>query len=247
MSSNKKKFDVGLSRAVRKNILIGCLFAVCAGGSVYYYNSTQGIVDTYNSERSQAKSIQQQISQMEQSTADLQAVVDNSKQLVSFSDDKIKYITLASELSKKYNVKLNKLTVSDLWQEGQMSVMTTQVEIIGSLEDARSFVDEYCSTEYTNRINVVSMRQDEDFVWVSRGIDGKPILRWFNLEAEAAYWQDYYKEKELEKKLLAAQAGVSYTPTTPTTDNKKEPISMEELWETTPVKLFLEIDFLGRE
>lgn len=233
-----------VSKQVKIKLLFTALFAGISFATFNYQMENKSIVETYESDRQQESSLRSQVESLTSETQSLQDTVDNSSELVSFSDDKIRYITLASDLSKSYNVKMNKFTVSDIWKDAEMSVMTTKIELVGALSDIRKFVDAYASTNYVNRVNIVSLRQDEDFVWVSRDIDGKPILSWFNLDSETAYWQSYYREKELEKKALAAAAGEVYNSPL---DAEKEPISMQALWEETPMKIYLEIDFLGRE
>lgn len=238
MHEGKKKFRS------RNLFIVALLLFVMSGGLLYYSSTNEATVKNYEADVASASSLESQIASLTQENERLTSTIEqNGKELVSFTDDKNKYTTLASDLSKTYNVKLNKLTVSDIWQDGQMAVMTTNVELSGTYDNVRKFVDEYCSNEYTNRINVVSLRQDEDYVWVSRDIDGELILDWFDLSEEQSYYDKFVQEKEAERQALANAAGVKLESTTA---EERDPISLEVLWRDVPIKAYLEIDFLGR-
>lgn len=180
---------------IRNRIIISVLLLLLAAGLFYFRFSTTPQVELWKQEKQQEESLNSQIQTLTTANAQLMATIEeNGKELVSFSSDKLKYVNLASELSLANNVRINKLTVSDVWVEGEMSGMTASIEIEGMLSDVQNFVDEYCSTEYTNRVNVVSCRPSGRQVWLSRGIDGEKVLSWFDLTEDQRLYEELVQD-----------------------------------------------------
>ena len=193
----------------KRMIAVAILFLLMSAGLLYYRFSTQADVDTYFYQKSQETSLRSQVQALESTNNSLLSTIEQTgKELVSFSEDKIKYINLASELSEKYSLNIDKLTVSDVWQEGQMSGMTTSIEVQGSLYSIKEFINDYCSTKYTNRINVVSFRPVDRYPWITRGLDDEKVIDWFDLSEEERLYTDKMREEVEELQRAATEAGL---------------------------------------
>lgn len=258
---------------IKHRLIIAALLFVVSIALVYYRISTSSEWSQYQFEKQQEASIQAQVDSLTATNNQLLATIEeNGKELVSFSEDKIKYINLASELSLEHSVRINKLTVSDVWQEGEMSGMTTTIEVEGALSDVRGFVDEYCSTNYTNRINVVSCRPSGRYAWLQRGIDGQDVLGWFDLSEDDALYKDLQDQEAAEQAQQNAEFGIpavseeedetatliywdpelesfvdAMTGQTLSQEELDEtPITLDKMFAPVPMKVYLVIDFLGR-
>jgi len=262
-----------LKAAIKRRLLLAGLMLLLCCGMVYFRYSTEEEWQMYCAEKQQEAGVQSQISSLEAANAELlETIESNGKELVSFTDDKIKYINLASQLSMKNNVVINKLIVSDVWTEGEMSGMTTNIEVQGSLSDIRQFVESYCSTQYTNRVNVVSCRPLGRYPWILRTIDGERVLAWFDIS------HDELLQEELENTAATSsdnsqlpagfampeipqpesQLSYSYDEetgkfywdgTTVEVDQEtldETPINLEKIFANNTMKAYLVIDFLGR-
>lgn len=258
---------------IKRRLILSGVLLLLSAAIVYFWIRTNPEWSQYQFEKDQESSIQAQIDSLTAANNQLLATIEeNGKELVSFSEDKIKYINLASELSLRHSVRINKLTVSDVWQEGEMSGMTTAIEVEGDLSNVREFIDEYCSTNYTNRINVVSCRPSGRYTWLQRGIDGQNVLGWFDLSVDDALYKDLQSQIEAERMQQNTEAGIPvassieddlaiavyWDPELGSFINAAtgEMVSQEELDETpitldkmfapVPMKVYLVIDFLGR-
>lgn len=260
--------------AIRHTLLGSVLLFLAALGMLYFRYSTASDYNTYTAQKSQESTIQQQVDSLTAANNQLLATIEeNGKELVSFTEDKIKYINLASELSLKHSVRINKLVVSDVWQEGEMSGMTTSIEVEGPLSDVRAFVESYCGTDYTNRINVVSCRPSGRYAWLSRTIDGEKVLSWFDLGEDIAMYQEQRDEEEALAKQQGQEFGIPVAATDTTTSTggapiydpeakvfkdpstglvipqeviDSTPITLDKMFADQPMKVYLVIDFLGR-
>lgn len=235
-------------KAIKQRLTISALLVVVALGLGYFRYSTEATYTAYKSDKAQESQLEQQLQTLENTNNTLlQTIEENGKQLVSFSEDKIKYINLASSLSLKHKVRINKLTVSDIWQEGEMSGMTTTIEIEGNYSDVKQFVDAYCSSEYTNRINVISCRPSGRFAWLQRDIDGETILSWFDLGADIELYNKYQEDlMYLARQRQEAGLDGEHLIDEPTYDDEKTPITLAKMFKEEPVKVYLVIDFIGR-
>lgn len=259
--------------AIRHTLLGSALLFLAALGMLYFRYSTAADYNTYTAQKSQESTIQQQVDSLTSANNQLLATIEeNGKELVSFTEDKIKYINLASELSLKHSVRINKLVVSDVWQEGEMSGMTTSIEVEGPLSDVRAFVESYCGTDYTNRINVVSCRPSGRYAWLSRTIDGEKVLSWFDLGEDIAMYQEQRDEEATLAKQQGQEFGIPVAdidagvaevmpvydpeakvfkdPSTglviPQEVIDSTPITLDKMFADQPMKVYLVIDFLGR-
>lgn len=259
---------------IKQRLTIAGVLLLLSVAIVYFWIRTNPEWSQYQFEKDQESSIQAQIDSLTNANNQLLATIEeNGKELVSFSEDKIKYINLASELSLSHSVRINKLTVSDVWQEGEMSVMTTSIEVEGDLSDVRRFIDDYCSTNYTNRINVVSCRPSGRYTWLQRGVDGQKVLGWFDLSEDEALYQDIQNQLEAEQAQQNTEAGIPVASSDDTDEltfavywdpelesfvnaltgvvvSQEEvdemPITLDRMFAPVPMKVYLVIDFLGR-
>lgn len=259
---------------IRKILIASVLVFLVAIGLTYYTYQSETTWQTYLSEKSQESSLASQVNSLQVANQDLLNVIeDNGKQLVSFSEDKIRYIDLASTISAKHNVRINKLSVSDVWQEGEMSGMTASIEVEGAFEGVCDFVDEYCGTKYTNRINIVSCRPTGRYAWLTRTIDGMKVLGWFDTTMDEQMFEQQTKRMEAERRAALQAAGLPvenetddipmnyvpiYNPETGqivdyatgkilTQEELDEmPISLDTMFSDKPYKVYLVVDFLGR-
>lgn len=253
-------------RMINKRIItVALLLFVISAALVYYWIYTQSDVDTYRALKARESGLNTQIQSLESENAALRATIDQTgKELVSFSENKIKYINLASSLSQQCGVQINKLSVSDVWDEGQMSGMTTSIEVEGTIENIKDFISSYCGTNYTNRINVVSCRPAGRYPWLKRTIDGDKVLTWFDLGDEQSLYDDYVRQERQQISQAMQEAGIGVGAV----DSEGNPIDVGELLgqilpsegeeDTAPITLasmfapkvyrvYLEIDFLGRQ
>lgn len=206
------------------------VLSICAGAYIYNTNS---IVDEYNRSVEEAKNLQKEADSLKQQNDILLATIEEANsELASFSEDKIALINEASSLSEQCNVSINKLTVSDVWQEGQTHGMTVDIEVVGDLKDIYNFYSNYCSS--TNRVISVSARPSERFPWVQRDLDGNQILSWFDLTAE----QEAYIPN-----VITGSGEDIFTPSTA----EPETISLNELFADKEFKVYFHLDFLGRQ
>lgn len=260
---------------IRRILFVSVLLFLFSIGLIYYSYKTESEWQTYLSEKSQESSYQSQIQSLTAANNNLIATIEeNGKQLVSFSEDKIKYINLASDLSLTYNVRINKLSVSDVWDEGEMSGMTTAIEIEGGLSNIRGFIDEYCGTKYTNRVNVISCRPTGRYAWLTRNIDGNKVIGWFDTAVDEQMYERQMQQIKAEERALLQQQGIIqeeeqepiplqivpvYDPETGTIVDLKTgialtqeqideiPITIDTMFSDKPMKVYLVIDFLGRK
>ena len=261
-------------KAFIQKVLVSCAILLLLSAGLFYFRYTTGFdYNTYVSQISQEPGVQKQIDTLTKVNNDLMLKIEeNGKQLVSFSEDKIKYINLASELSIKHTVRINKLLVSDVWADGVMSGMTTTIEVEGSLGSIQSFIDEYCGVNYTNRISVVSCRPSGRYAWLKRTIDGDKVLSWFDLSEDNNLYNSLHKEKEQAIKnkfdefgipanldsLISNNSGYAYNEATGRFYDIKTglevdqevldetPLSIEKMFADKDLKVYLVIDFLGR-
>ena len=152
--------EVAVSRLFNKRVLtFAALFFLLSCVLFYYWFSTNQEIDTYNAQKNQEENLNNQVELLQADNNSLRDTIEQTgKELVSFSEDKLTYINLASTLSAQNSVHIDKLVVSDVWNEGTMACMTTQIEVEGELENVQKFISSYCDVRYTNRINVVSLR-----------------------------------------------------------------------------------------
>lgn len=235
-------------RAINRRIcIIAALLMLVSAALLYYRISTESDISNYQSSKAQEASLKNQVTALEQTNAQLTSTIEQTGlELVSFTEDKIRYINLASSLALRYSVDISKLTVSDIWQEGTMAGMTTSVEITGTFEAIKNFVNAYCDSGSTNRINVISLRSTDRYVWVKRGVDNNQILTWIDLESEQTYYEQWLHNLEQEKQQAAAEAGIA-SPTPPPQTEPELPITLGTLFSDSEFKIYLEIDFLGRQ
>lgn len=263
----KRKADI-------KKILLISGFLLLLSGCLFYFRiRTQPELDFYNQQKMQESSVQMQVDALTSSNAELMAVIDeNGQELVSFTEDKIKYINLASQLSLENQVRINKLVVSDVWQEGEMSGMTTTLEVEGELLNVKDFLDQYCGSNNINRINVVSCRPTGRYAWLDRNIDGDNVISWFNLGPDEAMYIEQQQEEQAAIYQSQSQAdfglpitfvddtdmGYSFDESSgrfyyngtsvevPQEILDETPITLEKMFADTPIKAYLVVDFLGR-
>lgn len=263
----KRKADI-------KRILIGCALLLLAAVGLFYFRwRTNNEVEVYHAQKAQEASAQANVERLQQSNNQLMAIIEeNGQELVSFSEDKIKYINLASSLSLSHSVRINKLVVSDVWTEGEMSGMTTTIEVEGKLSQVEAFIEDYCGTNYTNRINVVSCRPTGRYAWLSRGTDQENVLSWFNLGPDEAMYaeQQAVEQQGISQTISGSSSGLpvlwadesqlsySYDPETgrflyngtqvevPQSVLDETPITLEKMFADNQIKAYLVIDFLGR-
>ena len=257
---------------IKRMLIVSAVLLLLSMGMLYFQLVTQPQLDQYKAEKNQEVSFQNQLNTLSKANAELLATItENGKELVSFTEDKIKYINLASELSLSNNVRINKLTVSDVWDEGEMSGITTSIEVEGNLHDIRTFVEQYCGTQYINRIDVVSCRPSGRYVWLERRIDGQNVLGWFDL-ADDEQLYDELLDAELDSlRQQAAELGLTVDESKPSLSSNyiydpktglfkdeatgaivtqemldETPITLDKMFAEKPVKVYLVIDFLGR-
>lgn len=235
-------------RMVSKRLLIVSVLLILLGCGLYYvkiyYDPT---LAAYRSQKAQEQGLQSQITALQADIAQKTATIEETgKQLVSFSEDKIKYINLASELAGKYDVNINELSVSDVFNQGQMSLMTTVVEVQGNLEGVRGFISEYCNQNYTNRITKISMRPDDRYQWMHRYIDDLLVLPWFDLDAEKQLWEEENAEaiRQQQQEILNAGGTVADLEAF---NQRVHSITLDDMFKSYTFKLYLQIDFLGRQ
>lgn len=251
-------------RMINKRIIGVAIFILMISGALfYYYFSNATTISSYNASKATEDSLQSQVTALETENSQLRATIDQTgKELVSFSEDKIKYINLASSLSEDNEVQINKLSVSDVWDEGQMAGMTTSIEIQGNLTNIKNFINSYCSINNTNRINIVSCRPIGRFPWYTRGIDGQNVLSWLELEGEESLWDELQREERRKLSQAMAEAGIPASDIDSTgslsdvlseingnsgEEEDDKPIDLKQMFAEKTFKIYLQIDFLGRK
>lgn len=233
-------------KAVMKSV-ITCvvLLAVCLA-SIGFVMFTQVDVDEWELAKEKEHSLQMQLDSVAAQNSQLSATIEETgKKLVSFSDDKLTYIDKASTLSITHEVQINKLTVSDVWSEGQMSGMTVTIEVQGNTKDVQDFVLEYCSSQSANRVNSISYRPADKYVWVQRSVDDSRVLSWFDLQEEEAQYA-VNQQKQQQKSAVVKMEGDLATADDGDTVDESDEISIETMFADRPVKAYLVVDFLGR-
>lgn len=260
---------------VRRIVLIALVLLLAAGGLFYWRSTSDMTWKNYVSNKKQEASTQNQVNSLSVANASLlQEIEADGKSLVSFTEDKNKYINLASEISSDLGVRINKLVVSDVWQEGEMSGMTTAIEVQGDLSKVCEFIRKYCDVHYVNRINVISCRPDGHYPWFSRDVDGSKVISWFDISDQQSLYEQQQQELERETAELAAAAGIEVSveselerlakmvpqydadsgkfidrrtgKTISDEDLSRLPITLNTMFMRKPIKAYLVIDFLGR-
>ena len=232
----------------KRMIIIAFLLLLISGLLGYYYYSTSSDVANYATQKSKESSLKQQVDSLEAANATLRATIDQTgRQLVSFSEDKIRYINLASEMATAHSVEIDKLTVSDVWDEGSMAGMTTTIEVEGTLSAIKEFINGYCGLNNTNRINVVSCRPIGRFPWLSRTIDDQLVLEWMDLSHEEALYTDLLRSERREMTEAATEAGIPIADLALDGSQPEIPITLDQMFGDQDFKIYLVIDFLGRQ
>ena len=238
-----------MSLLLKRILVVSAILLLLSAGFIYYWLETNSQITRYEAQKAQEVNLQSQIQALESQNNSLRETIEQTgKTLISFTEDRIAYINLASELSTEYDVHINKLVVSDIWKQGNISGMTTDIEIEGSLDNVQSFVSQYCDVRYTNRINVVSIRPIDRYPWLVRTIDGDKVLTWFDLSTEDSIWADYIKDELQSYNQAMTEAGVTAeVPDELDTSDEEDPITVERMFSDRVFKAYLKIDFLGRE
>ena len=235
-------------RMISKRLLIvSVLLLLLGAGLLYYRFYRQPELQQYRAQKAQETSLQSQITQLQATNGQMSATIEeNGKELVSFSEDKIKYINLASELSSKWEVTINELSVSVVWNEGQMAGMTTVVEVEGNMEGVRGFISDYCGSNYTNRITKIACRPDDRYEWMYRYIDDLQILNWFDLSKEKDMWESENAEAIRQQQQEILNNGGSIENFDALAGQIKS-ITLDDMFKDYRFKLYLQVDFLGRQ
>lgn len=232
-------------KAQVKKLAILCviLSAVSVAILLWSYQQFQDY-KLYVSDKSREKTLEAQVSSMRESNNTMAATIEeNGKELVSFSDDRIKYVNLASELSMKAGVQINSITVSDVIDEGEMTYMNTKIEVEGMLPNIAQFVFEYCGDKNANRINVISCRPSGSYVWLERGIDGENVMTWFDISDDEKIYQKFLDSEKRDQARENSEFGI---PAVSEEDNTPDIITLEKMFREEPAKVYMSIDFLGR-
>lgn len=223
---------------VRNTLIAAFVLLLVSIGLFYFWFKTKPVWERYQSEKAQEVTLQSDIDALVQETNDMRTIIEQSGiELISFTEDRTKYINLASSLSTKYGVHISKLTVSDVWSEGQMSVITTDIELEGELSNINKFLTEYCGGQNINRLRAISLRPKDRYPWFTRTIDGVQVLSWFNLDSEEENYKNYIaslKGDDPEKEeATAEQKNIDY-------------ITLNDMFSDKTMKAYYTIDFLGR-
>lgn len=233
-------------RMINKRIIAFAVFLLFVTAELLYYWYANGdVVKFYQSQKREEASLQSELISAENLNNQMRDTIEQTgKELVSFSEDKLKYINLASSLSDKHSVTIDKLSVSDVWSEGAMAGMTTEIQFQGKLSNVKNFINDYCSTNYTNRITVVSLKPMERYPWLSRSIDGKIVLDWFDLEYEQ-YLQKG-SDADAKRKLTEELYEAGMLDQVPSEEEEEVPISTAQMFSEKTYTVYMKIDFLGR-
>ena len=239
------------TRTMNKRLfLISLVLLLISGALVFYWHSNESVLDDYKSQKASETSLRSQVAALENENNSLRNTIEQTgKELVSFSENKIMYINLASQMAEESGVEINKFTVSDIWTEGTMSGMTSSIEVRGSLFQIKNFINKYCGLNYTNRVNVISCRPEGRYPWFQRNIDGEQVLTWLDLSYEDNLYQNQQSEERQALLEAAIEAGISIADLFPEEEeeNTEVPISLAQMFEDKVFKAYLEIDFLGRQ
>lgn len=232
--------QISRRKAVVRSITVSVVLLLIAAALAYMRFATKWEWEDWKSDKAEESVLQSQIQQMEAQNSTLSATIEETgKKLVSFSEDKLKYINLASTLSVEHEVQINRLTVSDTWTEGQMCGMTSTIEVQGLPRNVEAFVLEYCSSDSANRVNSVSYRPTDEYVWVQRDIDESRVLSWFDLKDET---QKYNQENSVKTATNSTEGGDSAEGSV----SSKHSITLNQMFQEKEMKAYLVVDFLGR-
>lgn len=232
-----------------RRAIILLVFAVLVSGFAWYWYYQLHTDYTYwEKEKQQEVVIQQQVTNLSNAVQEMATQIDEAgKELVSFTEDRIKYVNLASDLSSKHNLRIERLTVSDLKTEGEMQIMTTSIEVDGMFEDVNNFVKDYCAEHNMNRINIVSCRPTGRYAWVTRGIDEEKVLGWFDLEPEQELHDAYVdKVQGSGANSYGQHVDLDKAEDKPVNVVEYDAITVDKMFAEEPFRIFLEVDFLGR-
>lgn len=233
-------------RMISKRLLIISAFLILLGAGLLYFRSTKiPELNAYRSAKAQESGLQSKVSSLQADIASkTNTINENGKQLVSFTEDKIVFINRASELATEHGVEMNEISVSDVWTEGQMSGMTTRVEVEGTLAGVRGFISNYCNVAYTNRITNVSCRPSDKYPWMYRYIDDLKVLQWLDLSEE----EDKFKTEEQEYRRQQQQEILNNGGSVSDTSNQEDrSITLDDMFKQFTFKLYIQVDFLGRQ
>ena len=235
-------------RLIAKRLLIIAVLLLLAAAGLLYYRSTQlPALAQYRSLRAQEASLEQRVQQLQNDNASKQSIIEeNGRTLVSFAEDRNVFVSRASDLAVSNGVVVTELSVSSVWSEGSMAGQTARVEVEGSLAGVRGFISQYCDPSVTNRITHISCRPKEDYPWMARYIDELQVLKWLDLTAEeqkyASEVQELYRQQQQE--ILNGGGSVENLIDPYATEPS---ITLDDMFKDFTFKLYLEVDFLGRQ
>lgn len=231
----------------KRLIIVAVILLIAAGGLLYYRSTNLPALAQYRSLKAQEASLEGQVQQLQTDNAAKQAIIEeNGRSLVSFSDDQNVFVTRATDLALQNGVKVTELSVSSVWSEGSMSGQTARVEVEGSLGGVRGFVSQYCDPTVTNRITHISCRPTDDYPWMSRYMDQLNVLGWLDLKDEEAKFatelQDYYRQQN-QQALNEGESVMQFVDPNAT----RPSITLDDMFKDFTFKMYIQVDFLGRQ
>ena len=106
-----------MSLLLKRILVVSAILLLLSAGFIYYWLETNSQITRYEAQKAQEVNLQSQIQALESQNNSLRETIEQTgKTLISFTEDRIAYINLASELSTEYDVHINKLVVSDIWK-----------------------------------------------------------------------------------------------------------------------------------
>lgn len=132
------------------------------------------------------------------------------------------YVLQLGELATEVDVKIEKLKLQDEAKEKDIFTSNILIEVSGRLWDVVEF-QKRAQKDKAAILKNISIRQNNDFLWLFRDFDNTKILDWVEMP-----------ESELNE-MIAQEA-----------EAQKPKISVEDLLNQTDIKCYLEIEYLNR-
>lgn len=148
------------------------------------------VVETSITDAERVTSLDSQISSTQKELENLQYTIDNSgKEFIDLASNKDNYVKALGLLCDANQLNIHKMTVGDLVAEdGGLSTMSVVLELQGSLDEVKNFVNDIYSSEMLCRINSISYRlQNSTFSWMWRNIDENDVVSWWDISSVDGY------------------------------------------------------------
>lgn len=161
------------------NSLVACL--ICAfilAASAVVLNASRGISDT----AAQGEAFASQLSALKLQTAQIETELEENKIKLS-SETNDEYLMYLGTLAKNCEVTIRKLQTLPSTQNFCVTTTQNRIEVQGAIKNIAQFQNGVSGGKAAKIVNV-SVRQNNELLWLARDFDNIKILPWLEFEQD---------------------------------------------------------------